>query len=607
MTRHLIATLAAATAAVCIAAPQARAQTSDAPPESVVQTLAAQRGSDSARFHGILDAHWRWLMREFPTYATDLGWPGRNDRWPDGSEQALQERRAFSRNLLAGVQTISRDALGEQDRVSYDLFRRGLEEDIAGHRFPYELMPVTQRAGAHSTVTEVLSRAPARTVADYEDILARMRGSPQVFADQIAWLERGLARGITPPRVTLRDLPAQVRNLVAEDPFTSPALRAFNNFPASIPEAERVRLRAEAAQVYRTQMRPALERFASFLADQYIPRTRETLARSALPEGAAWYAHDVRNFTTTDMTPQQIHQLGRSEVARIRAEMDSIIRATGFQGDFAAFIRFLRTDPQFYHTDSASLVREYRDISKRIDPGLPRLFGRLPRLPYGVTTIPSYMAPSQTTAYYMRGSIEAGRPGWYYVNTYDLSARPRWEMEALSLHEAVPGHHLQIALAQEIEGLPRFRQTGGYTVFVEGWALYAESLGPELDMYRDPYSRFGQLTYEIWRAIRLVLDTGIHSMGWTRDQAIAYFAENSAKSELDIAQEVDRYIVWPGQALAYKIGELKIKELRDEAERTLGDRFDIRAFHDEILRHGALPLDVLERNMREWIAARARS
>ncbi|HUF66197.1 MAG TPA: DUF885 domain-containing protein [Gemmatimonadaceae bacterium] len=596
----LAITLLGAAAAV----PQA--QTADTVPESLYARVAGQSGSDSARFHVLLDAHWRFVMREFPTYATDLGWPGRNDRWADGSETALERRRAAQRQLLRAVESVSRDGLGTQDRVSYDLFRRGLEEEVEGYRFPSELMPVTQRGGPHSTITEVLSRAPARTVADYEDILQRMRRSPQVVEDDIAWMQKGLARGITPPRVTLRDLPTQVRNLIVDDPLTSPAFRTFNNFPAAVSEAERTRLRAAAVDAYTAQMRPALERLASFLADTYVPNAREALARSTLPDGEAWYAHNVRSFTTTAMTAAQIHQLGLSEVARIRVEMDSIIRTTGFQGDFPAFVNFLRTDPRFYHTDSASLVQEYRDISKRIDPGLVRLFGRLPRLPYGVTTIPSYMAPSQTTAYYMRGSAEARRPGYYYVNTYDLKSRPKWEMEALSLHEAVPGHHLQIALAQELEGLPRFRQFGDHTVFVEGWALYAESLGPDLEMYKDPYSKFGQLTYEIWRAIRLVLDTGIHSMGWTREQAIEYFAANSAKTELDIAQEVDRYIVWPGQALAYKIGELKIKELRRETERTLGARFDVRAFHDEVLRHGALPLDVLERNVREWIAVQPR-
>src|SRR3989442_15484210 len=325
---------------------------------------------------------------------------------------------------------------------------------------------------------------------------------------------------------------------------------------------------------------------------------------SALPDGAAWYAYRVRQFTTTSLTPEQIHELGLREVKRIRAQMDSVMASTGFKGRFADFARFLRTDPQFLDDDSPSLVRGYRDIAKRIDPGLVKLFGRLPRLPYGVTTIPSYMANSQTTAYYQGGSLQAGRPGYFFVNTYDVKSRPKWEMEALSLHESVPGHHLQIALAQELEGLPDFRRYDSYTAFIEGWGLYAEGLGPELGMYQDPYAKFGQLTYEMWRAIRLVLDTGIHTMGWTRQQAIDFFKDNAPKTEQDITVEVDRYIVWPGQALAYKIGQLKIKQLRDDAAARLGPKFDIRAFHDEVLTNGALPLDVLEAHMRDWIAAR---
>jgi len=291
-------------------------------------------------------------------------------------------------------------------------------------------------------------------------------------------------------------------------------------------------------------------------------------------------------------------------VQRIRALMDSVIASTGFKGSFADFARFLRTDPQFFYDDSASLVRAYRDIAKRADPGLIKLFGKLPRLPYGVTTIPSFMAKSQTTAYYQGGSLEAGRPGYFFVNTYDLKSRPKWEMEALSLHEAVPGHHLQIALAQELDGVPEFRRYGGYTAFVEGWGLYAEGLGPELGMYQDPYSKFGQLTYEMWRAVRLVLDTGIHAMGWTREQALQFFKDNAPKAEQDITVEVDRYIAWPGQALAYKIGQLKFRELRDSAAAAFGPRFDIRAYHDEVLRNGALPLDLLEQDVREWIGKR---
>jgi uncharacterized protein (DUF885 family) len=307
-------------------------------------------------------------------------------------------------------------------------------------------------------------------------------------------------------------------------------------------------------------------------------------------------------MTTTDLTPEQIHQLGLSEVARLRAEMEQVKAQAGFKGSLGEFFHFLRTDPRFFFTDKEALLVAYRDISKRVDPELPRLFGRLPRLPYGVFPVPEYSEKTQTTAYYMRGSLEAGRAGRYYANTYDLKSRPKWEMEALTLHEAVPGHHLQISLAQELEGLPEFRRFGGYTAFVEGWGLYAESLGPELGLYRDPYSKFGQLTYEMWRAIRLVVDTGMHAKGWTREQALQFFKDNSSKTEHDIVVEIDRYIVNPGQALAYKLGELKLKELRAHATQALGPRFDVRAFHDVVLGQGALPLAILEARVKEWVA-----
>jgi uncharacterized protein (DUF885 family) len=326
-----------------------------------------------------------------------------------------------------------------------------------------------------------------------------------------------------------------------------------------------------------------------------------------LPDGRAWYAYNARVTTTTTMTPQQIHELGLSEVKRILGEMDKVIAAVGFKGSFGEFMDFLRKDPRFFYTNADDLLRGYRDICKRADPELARLFGKLPRLPYGVLAVPAYAEKSQTTGYYQGGSLEAGRPGYYFANTYALDTRPKWEMEALTLHEAVPGHHLQIALAQEMENIPDFRKRGHYTAFVEGWGLYAESLGTEMGFYKDPYMNFGRLVYEMWRAIRLVVDTGIHDLGWSRQQAIDYFLANASKNEHDVTVEVDRYIVWPGQALAYKIGELKIKELRAYATKELGDKFDMRQFHDQVLGSASVPLDILETRIKEWVAERQRA
>jgi uncharacterized protein (DUF885 family) len=337
------------------------------------------------------------------------------------------------------------------------------------------------------------------------------------------------------------------------------------------------------------------------MLNDYLPGARDSIAISDLPDGQAWYAHNVKVRTTTDLTPKEIHAIGVSEVKRIRAEMDEVIKSSGFEGNFDEWCEYLRTDPQFYHTSAEELLRGYRDIAKRIDPELVKLFGHLPRNPYGIIPVPSYAEKSQTTAYYMSGSLAAGRPGYYFANTYALETRPKWEMEALTVHEAVPGHHLQISIAQELEDVPNFRKWGGYTAFVEGWGLYSESLGEELGLYQDPYSKFGQLTYEMWRAVRLVVDTGMHSLGWTREEAIDFFAANSSKSLHDITVEIDRYIVWPGQALAYKLGELKFKELRARATAELGDDFDIRAFHDACLENGALPLDVLDAHISDWI------
>ena len=566
-------------------------------------SLATTPGlSDSARLHRLFDLDWEYNNVVYPEFATSTGYPGQNDRWTDLSVAAINRRQADVKSELKVVRAINRVRLNTPDQLSYDIFKRGIDEAIEGMRFPDNLLQITQMGGPQSSASTI-DQMPAATVKDYTDMIARLRSLPAVVNQTIALLDSGAKRGVTPPRITLRDVPTQVANLIPEDPLKSALLAPFTRFPVGIVESDRTRLRADAVRAYNEQDRPAFQRLQSYLTNTYLPRSRETIGMSALPDGAAWYAYNIKVQTTTTRTPQQIHDLGLSEVKRIRAQMDSLIRSTGFSGDFAAFTNMLRTDPKFFYTDSAALVRAYRDITKRIDPELPKLFGRLPRLTYGVATIPSYSAPSQTTAYYQGGSPDAHRAGQFFVNTYKLDTRPMWEMEVLTAHEAVPGHHLQIAISQELEGIPEFRRYGGYTAFIEGWGLYSESLGPELGLYTDPYSKFGQLTYEMWRAIRLVIDTGIHSFGWSRQQAIDYFKVNSAKTENDITVEVDRYIVWPGQALAYKSGELEIKALRKYAEHELGSLFDVRAFHDQILSQGALPLDVLDTRIRAWVAA----
>ena len=504
-------------------------------------------------------------------------------------------------SLGQALSAIDRRKVDAQDQVNYDLFRRDVDDDLAAQRFPRELLAITQLAGPQY-LSSTLDIMPARTARDYQDIVARLDAVPQRLAQVEARLRRGVETGVVCPRVILRDVAAQLDAQTPEDPLQAPLLKAF----AKLPEGVSEEARTDAVRIYREKIVPAYRKLREYFVSAYLPHARETVALSALPEGVDWYLERVRRETTTSLTPHEIHQLGLSEVKRIRGEMEKVLARVGFKGTLADFATFLRTDARFYFTDARELVREYRDIAKRIDPELTRLFGKLPRLPYGVVEIPAFSAPSQTTAYYRQGSPEAHRPGSYFVNTYKLDTRPKWEMEALTLHESVPGHHLQIAISQELTSVPEFRKTSRYVAFVEGWGLYAESLGPDLGMYQDPYSQFGQLTYEMWRAIRLVVDTGMHALGWSRDEAIDYFRQNSAKTEHDIVVEIDRYIVMPGQALAYKIGELKLKELRALASKELGAKFDVRTFHDAVLGSGALPLDVLEENVRAFIAQQRR-
>ena len=569
-----------------------------------VSTLGAAGDTRTAqeRFEWLVTALYEYQMLSNPEFATYLGEKGGDDRWTDQSLAAIEQRKADELSALEALRRIDKSALEQNQRLNYELLLDQLGTRVDGHAFPSELLPINQMSGVQQDVAQMMSITRPQSLADYENMLQRLDKVPALVDQTIETLREGMRKGVTPPKITLRDVPDQVRSQLADDPADAPVLQAFRNFPDTLDELQREALTQRANAVFSGKVAPAYEQLLNFLESEYIPASRTSIALEDLPGGEAWYRHNVRQLTTTDMTPEQIHELGLSEVKRIRAEMDAIIRALEFDGGFEDFLHFLRTDPQFYHTTAEGLLAEYRDISKRADPELMKLFGHLPRTPYGVIEIPSYAAKSTTTAYYMRGSTKAGRPGYFYANTYALDTRPRWEMEALTLHEAVPGHHLQIAIQDELEDVPWFRRVGGYTAFVEGWGLYAESLGEEMGFYQDPYSKFGQLTYEMWRAIRLVVDTGMHHKGWTRQQAIDYFMANAGKQEHDVIVEIDRYIVWPGQALAYKIGELKIKELRAWASNALGEDFDIRGFHDVVLGSGSVPLNLLEANVQAWLA-----
>jgi len=550
----------------------------------------------------LLDQEWEFLMHEYPEWATDLGYPGQNGRWTDLSIEAIERRQDDANEFMKSLRLGNRKQyLDEQGKFDYDVALYGVHDNIESFPFHEELLPISQLSGVQQDIPYKLSTQPAGTLDDYNDILSRMRSVPVLIDQVIALMNKGIEMKIVQPKMTMRDVPDQVKSLLAADPKNSPLMKAFTTFPATFNEKDKTKLLATATQVYNDSVAPAFRKLYDYLTKTYIPHCRESIALKDLPDGSAWYAYKVRHHTTTNMTPDQIFDIGMNEVAVLRAKMDSIRDAIHFDGDLDEFFNYLRTDKQFFYTDSASLVNRYKEIAAKANDALPKLFGRLPKLKFEVIPVPAYSQKSQTTAYYNQGSFKTGRPGYYFVNTYDLSSRPKWEMEPLSLHESVPGHHLQISLAQELENVPDLLKNSDYTAFVEGWALYAEKLGEEIGFYNDPYNKMGELSYSMWRSIRLVVDVGIHYKGWSRQQAIDFFAQNSCKSLHDIEVEVDRYIVDPGQALAYRIGYLKITQLRDLAQKTLGDKFDLRAFHDELLGSGALPLDVLDRKMRLWM------
>lgn len=563
--------------------------------------------SASEQFAALVDQVWEFDLREDPLFATDAGDHRYDDQLPKVSLADSARRNVAKQAFLARLEAIDRDQLSPSDQVNYDIFGRGLREQLREFEFQTHLMPINDRWGFHVEFPELPRMLSFTSVEDYENYIARLRGFDAYAAGFIELMREGMRRGVTVPAVIMRRYNEPLEAQIVDDPEKSLLHEPLRKFPDNLPESEHERLRAAARAAIAESVVPGYRRFLKFMRDEYVPNCRATIAASALPNGRDYYRYCVGKFTTLDeLTPEEVHAIGKAEVARIRGEMDQIIRGVGFEGNFAEFTEKLRTDPKFYAKTPEALEKEVSLVLKRMDGELPNLFGRLPRMPYGLRRVPDYIAPQATFAYYQRPSGDGTRAGYYYINTFNLPARPLYMLEALSLHEAVPGHHLQLALQQELTDLPRFRQYTNFTAFIEGWGLYAERLGLEAGFYQDPYSDFGRLTMEVWRACRLVVDTGMHYLGWSRQQAIDYMRENSAMSEHEIRAEVDRYIGWPGQALAYKIGELKIRELRQSAEERLSERFDLRAFHDVVLAGGSVPLDVLEANVDAWVEEQQR-
>ncbi len=557
---------------------------------------AAAANPTTRALHTLFAEEWEHDLAASPVWASSTGDHRFDANWDDPSLAAQARREAHDRELLAKVSRLARADLSPGDALSYDLFRYKVQTAVDGQPFRLNLFPINQRGGIQ-TADEIADELPFDTAKGFADWNSRLAAFPRFLDGTLEVLTEGIRTGMVHPRMIMQRVVAQIDAQIVTDATKSPFFAPYRKKDSPVPAADRERFGEEAKRLILASVVPAFVKLRMFFVEKYLPASSEGIGAWRLPNGAALYAYAASAHTTTKLTPDEIHAIGLREVARIRGEMEGVKTRAGFAGPLKDFFVFLRTDPRFYFKTGDELLAAYRDLSKRVDPQLVKVFKRLPRTPYGVAPIPDAIAPDTTTAYYREPSEDGARAGTFFVNLYKPEARPRWEMTALTLHESVPGHHLQIALAMEEEGIPKFRRHGDYSAFVEGWGLYAETLGEEMGLYDDPYAKFGQLTYEMWRAVRLVVDTGMHHLRWDRQRAIDFFMENAAKSELDVVNEVDRYIVWPGQALAYKVGELRIKELRKKQSARLGAKFDLKAFHESVLRSGPLPLDILEREV----------
>lgn len=584
--------------------------TREAPAQASAATIADVPVEDAAaraaRLTTLYAEYWEELLKLNPLQATFQGDTRYNDQLPDfGSTEYRGQVRSFNERWLKTVEAIGSEGLAGQDLLSYRIFVQERRNALDAERFPSWMMPVNQMGSIVSYVVLLGSGTnaqPFATVADYEAWLRRAARVPVLLDTEIANMQAGIEANVVQPRVVMEKVLPQFDAVLVDDVEKSPFWGPVENFPDGISDADRERLTAAFRTLITDQLNPAIRRQRDFIANTYIPSARDSVGLDALPDGMAWYAFSARQQTTSDLTPEAIHQIGLDEVARIHEQIRGVMAETQFEGSLQDFFRFMQTDRRFEFRSEEQLLAHYRAIEQKIEAKVPELFSLTPKAGFEIRPVEAFRAESAAGGSYMSPSEDGSRPGIFYVNTFDLPTRKRWDAEDLFLHEAIPGHHFQLALQQELNDLPAFRRFGGETAYIEGWGLYAESLGKELGLYTDPYDYFGRLQGELWRAVRLVVDTGLHSKGWTRQQVLDYMFENSSVSEPDAIAEAERYIAWPGQALAYKIGELKIQELRKRSEAALGDAFDIREFHAEVLKDGALPLPLLDAKIDAWIA-----
>lgn len=565
------------------------------------QNTVEKSQNETQKLSQIIESYHEFNKSSSPLNSNEPG--GNNALLPDLSAENLQKNNQELLVIYTALNTVDRSQLTTQEQINHAVLGYRIKNDLDLYQFKSHYTPFTAESGFHVWISWISSANRMSTVQDYNDYLARLNALPKYFDQQMTWMQKGLDEGITQPKAVLKGYEKSIAAFIKKDVTKSTYYRPFLNISKHIASDEQERLREQAKRVIETQVYPSYQKYYDFMVNNYIPNTRDDIAVSSIPNGLAFYDNRVKHYTTLDMNAEQVHEIGVSEVKRIRAEMEAIIKKVGFEGSFADFVEFLRTDEQFYAKTPLELIKEASYIAKKMDAKLPSLFKTLPRTPYGVIPVPANIAPKYTTGRYS-GPSRDDQAGHYWVNTYRLDRRPLYVLEALTIHEAVPGHHLQGSIAREMENVPKFRNQTYISAFGEGWGLYSEYLGLEAGFYQDPYSDFGRLTYEMWRAARLVVDTGMHQMGWSRQQAIDFLAGNTALSLHNVTTEIDRYISWPGQALSYKIGELTIKRLRKDAEQRLGKNFDLREFHDELLKNGSMPLSMLELIIENYIAER---